>query len=618
MHRFTPLLALVLLLGSALSAAERPNIVWLLSEDNSKHWLRLYDESGAPTPHIERLAKEGLVFDHAFSNSPVCSVARTTLMTGCLAPRIGTQFHRRSRLARLPDGLKMFPAYMREAGYWTSNRQKKDYNAIEDPGVWDRSSRKATWREREPGQPFFHMQSFGTTHEGSLHFPAEHVVKKPTETDPKTVQLAPYHPDTPTFRYTYARYLDNVRKMDAQIGAVVDALREDGLLEDTFIFYFGDHGGVLPRGKGYIYESGLHVPLVLRIPEKWKSLVGAKRGSRERGFVSFVDFAPTVLELAGLDVPKGMDGHAFLGAEVDPAERSRRDEAFGYADRFDEKYDFVRSLRKGRFKYLRSYQPFNFDGLQNNYRYKMAAYAEWRQLFLAGKLDPVQSQFFLPRSPEALYDVVSDPHEVKNLAQDPEHRRTLLDLRARLSARVKALPDLSFLPESLLVDKALPDAAEYGRSHARDVAALVDLADASLQPFDAARVSIEAGLASENPWLRYQAVITASCHGEAARPLVSRVRSLLAKDPERLVRVRAAEMLALLGKAPEQKNIVDAITRALEESRSGVEACLILNTLVLLRDGPPRLEFSIDPKRLHDTVRESKEVQRRLSYLAAP
>ncbi|MBI2479539.1 MAG: sulfatase-like hydrolase/transferase, partial [Planctomycetia bacterium] len=180
--------------------------------------------------------------------------------------------------------------------------------------------------------------------------------------------------------YTYARYHDRIQAVDQEIGEVVDQLAADGLLEDTFVFYFGDHGGVLPRGKGYAYESGLHVPLVVRVPANWKHLVDAEAGTSVSGFVSFIDFGPTLLNLAGIDVPVAVDGRPFLGKGVSLDEVNRRDEAFGYADRFDEKYDLVRTLRKGKYEYVRSYQPFNFDGLQNNYRYKMLAYAEWREL----------------------------------------------------------------------------------------------------------------------------------------------------------------------------------------------------------------------------------------------
>ena len=360
------------------------------------HYLRLFDEHGAETPRIAELAQHGLLFEHAFSNAPVCSVARTTLMTSCYAPRIGTQYHRKHVTVPMPENLRMFPAYLRDAGYYATNNKKKDYNAHEGEGVWDASSGQATWRNRADDQPFFHMQSFAASHESTLHFSANAMHQQKTTTDPETVFVPPYHPDTPTFRYTHARYHDHNQTIDRQIGKVVDQLKEDGLLEDTFVFYFGDHGGVLPRGKGYAYESGLHVPLVVRVPEKWKQLVDGELGSRLHGFVSFIDFGPTLLNLAGVEIPKQIDGQPFLGPGVSGRSLAERDEAFGYADRFDEKYDLVRTLRKGKYEYVRNYQPFNFDGLQNNYRYRMLAFREWRKLYQAGKLNEAQRQFFEP------------------------------------------------------------------------------------------------------------------------------------------------------------------------------------------------------------------------------
>ncbi|MCP4447465.1 MAG: sulfatase-like hydrolase/transferase, partial [Myxococcales bacterium] len=175
------------------------------------------------------------------------------------------------------------------------------------------------------------------------------------------------------------------------------------------VFYFGDHGGVLPRGKGYIYESGLHVPLVVRVPEKWQHLVDRKNGSRAQGFVSFIDFGPTVLNLAGVKVPEQMDGMPFLGEGITAGEVDARDESFGYADRFDEKYEFIRSLRKGKYQYIRYFQPFLPDGLQNNYRYRMLAFTEWRDLYKAGKLSGPELQFFQSKPVEQLFDTEADP-----------------------------------------------------------------------------------------------------------------------------------------------------------------------------------------------------------------
>jgi len=450
------LVFLCLLAGVLHGAAPRPNIVWIVTEDNSKHQLRLYDPAGAPMPRIERLAAGGIVFNHAFSHSPVCSVSRSTIITGAYGPRIGSQYHRRSELAPMPGGLRMFPYYLREAGYRTTNQAKTDYN-LRDDGMWDESSARATYRDRKPGQPFFHVQNFETTHESRLQFPPADLATKPNETASRDVTLAPYHPDTPLMRYTYARERDQHLAVDRQIGEFLDQLQADGVLEDTIIFYYGDHGGVLPRSKGYIYETGVHVPLVVHVPEKWRALAPFAPGSRVDGFVGFVDLAPTVLRLAGVERPAAMDGRAFLGAGVTAGEVNARDETYSYADRFDEKYDLVRAVRKGKWKYLRSYQPFNPDALHNNYRYQQAAFAEWRDLYRAGKLNAVQRQFFEPRAPEALYDVERDPYETVNLAGDPAHAAVLGDLRARLSGWVKGLPDLSFLPEPVLLREAYAD-----------------------------------------------------------------------------------------------------------------------------------------------------------------
>ena len=622
----TPLRALiaftVLLPLTTLSADERvnptapqmsrPNIVWLVSEDNSVHYLKMYSEHGADTPHIAAMASQGLTFNHAFSNAPVCSVARTTLATGCYGPRIGTQFHRRSVEVPMPDGLKMFPESLNEAGYYTANNNKTDYNATAGKNVWNDSSKKATWRNRETGQPFFYMQSFPICHESSLHFTAKQMASEKTEHDPNHVFVAPYHPATPTFRYTYARYLDRMTQMDEQVGAVVEDLTKDGLLEDTFIFYFGDHGGVLPRGKGYAYESGLHVPFVVRIPEKWQHMIDREPGSRVNGFVSFIDFGPTVLNLAGVTVPSQVDGQPFLGPGVTHDDVDAHDEAFGYADRFDEKYDLVRTLRKGRYEYVRNFQPFNFDGLQNNYRYNMLAYQEWRTSYQAGKLNAVQRHFFEARPAEQLFDIESDPYETKNLANDPQFADVLLDMRNRLTSRVKSMPDLSLYPESILAEEAFKNPVNFGQDHKAEIAQLVDVANLSLVPFNEARSGMESALGSPDAMTRYWALIVCSSQGAAAREFVPAAQKLATDDSNGLVQVRAAEFLGLIGAADPQPAIMDA----LKKSTSAIEAGLMLNSVTLLRDGKPGYKFSIEESILSPAMQKNDTVRRRLEYLS--
>ncbi|NNE90340.1 MAG: sulfatase-like hydrolase/transferase [Verrucomicrobiales bacterium] len=610
MNRIFSLLAICLLAISA-RAADRPNVVFIVSEDNSIHYLDLFFKGGSRTPNIERLAKEGLVFENAFSNSPVCSVARTTLATSCYGPRIGTQFHRKYKMAPMPGELKMFPAYLREAGYYTTNNSKKDYNAIEGKGVWDESSKNASWMNREDNsQPFFHMQSHGDTHESSLHFNQESFENDRTIHNPKSVQLTDYFPDTEKFRYTHARYLDNQLKIDRIVGATVSDLKAEGVLEDTFIFYFGDHGGVLPRGKGYIYESGLHVPLVVRVPENFKHLVDAERGTRHEGFVSFVDFGPTVLKLAGIEPAKGTDGKPFLGEGVKMEEVNARDEAFGYADRFDEKYEFLRSLRKGKFQYIRCYQNWLPDGLQNNYRYRMLAYEEWRTLFQEGKLNEAQAAFFKPKPVELLYDVEADPHEVNNLANDPAHAETLRKLRAALHEKVSAMPDLSFFPESFLVEHVLDEnPTGYGKENQELIAELVDIADLALLPFEEAQEPIRQALDSEDEMKRMWGAMVCTAFGKEAAEAFGETGVKMAKgDPDKMIRVRAAEFVGVAGLGDPMPFLAEVINK----TNNAVLATEALNSVVLFQDFYD--EYEIDPAELKPAAK-GDGVTRRIDYL---
>ncbi len=605
-------LALCAMAGmDVLAKADRPNMVWLVSEDNSASWLKLYNENGASMPNIEKLAQQGLVFNHAFSCGAVCSVARSTIISGCYAPRTGTEYHRKQKTVPMPEGLKMFPYYLRQAGYHTTNCAKQDYNfnPADKEGVWDISSGKATYRKRKPGQPFFHVQNYATTHEGSLHFKD---TTKPTITDPDSVALYSYHPDTDLFRYTYARYLDNHMTVDAQMGKFIQGLEKEGLMDDTFIFYYGDHGGVLPRGKGYAYNNGLQVPMVVYVPKNWKHLGPAAAGSRIDGFVEFVDLSATVLNLAGVEIPKGIDGEPFLGKGVSLAELNTRDTAFGYADRFDEKYDLVRTIRKGKFTYMRNYQPFNFDGLHNFYRYRMLAYQEWRDMYHAGDLNAEQSHFFEPRPAETLYDVENDPDEVNNLAGDPAYADTLVELRGLLQKQVKSMPDLSFFPESVFLAEGGDNPTAFGQQKKQEIAKLIDIADLSLAEFPEAKQRIGRALSSKNPWERYWGLVTCSSFGEQATPFYEKAKAIAASDAERLVRVRAAEFLGLAGEADPRPVIMEVLRNVSDP----VEANLILNSAALLETAKPGYDFDLDEFKSAEWAKKKGNLSiRRLEYL---
>ncbi|NME69673.1 sulfatase family protein [Flammeovirga aprica] len=566
---------------SVFAQQKRPNVVWITTEDNSANWYRLYNpKHGAPMPNVEKLAENGLVFNHAYSNAPVCSAARSTIISGVYAPKTGVHFHRPQEKVHMPKGLKMFPKYLREAGYYTTNNSKQDYNFTkqEVKGVWDESSKKATFRNRKPNQPFFHVQNFMDTHESKLFGPLNKNVENISNAE--NVDLFPYHPDTKLFRKKYAQYISLNHHVDKRIGSIVKQLEEDGLLEDTFIFHYGDHGGVLPGGKGYAHNDGLQVAMVVYVPENWKHLVPAPKGSRIDGFVEFIDLSATVLNLAGLPIPEQIDGKPFLGKGVTLEDLNQRDEAFGYADRFDEKYDMVRFLRKGKYSYWRSYQPFNFDGLHNFYRYKQPAFKEWRDLAQKGKLQDVQSAFYRPRLPEQLYDLEKDPHEINNLANDPSYKSVLLEMRSIMQKRVKGLPDLSFLPEPSFLKLSSGDGVAFGKENQIRINKLVDIADLQLLPFKKAKKGIQKALESKDAMERYWALINLSTYGQEASSFYKIAKEMALSDADLLVRTRAVEFLGLTG-ATDPKSLILSV---LDQCKDPVETNFILNTVVLLVD----------------------------------
>ena len=594
----------------------KPNILWIVTEDNSLHYMNLYTKGGAEMPNVSSLASEGIVFNNAFSNAPVCSVARSTIITGVYSPRIGTQYHRRMSLVKLPDDVKPLPVYLKEAGYYTSNNSKEDYNFIKDGEIWDESSGKASYKNRKKEQPFFHVQNFHNTHEGQLHFDQEHLENALKTNNLDSVKPFPYHPDTPTFRYTQSLYHNHHKDVDKEIGKFIKKLEDENLLDNTIIFYYADHGGVLPRSKGYIYESGLNVPLVVRIPEKFKKLSPFKAGSRTSTFVEFVDLVPTVLSLAGIEIPRSIDGKPFLGKKLKKSKLEKQNTTFGYADRFDEKYDLVRSIRVGKYKYIRNYQPFNVDGLYNFYRYKMLAYKEWYKLFQDGKLNEVQSQFFKPRAPEALYNIDEDPHEIKNLAKDKNYIEILLDLRTKLNDHLVSINDLSFIPEPHLLENGLDDIVSYSEKNKDLISRLIKISDLSLNDYKQVSSKIQDALNDINPWVRYWGLIVSSSFGSKALENKKQINSIFENDPENLVRMRAAEFMLL-----NNLEISDSkINLLLKKSNFEAETNLMLNTLANIKTSNPNYKLNLNkrvfPENWLPPLREENAlVNRRMNYL---
>ncbi len=602
------------------SKADRPNILWIMSEDNSMHYLEHFDPSGVATPAIESMAAHGVTFDHAFSNAPVCSVARTTLIMGCYAPRIGAQYHRAIQRVKLPADMEMFPVYLRDAGYYTTNNSKTDYNVLPNQEPWDESSKKASWKNRpDADTPFFHVETHTQSHESSLHFDRS-AMDKPTEFSQDEVRVPPYLPDTKVTRFTAAYYRDRISKIDEIVEKTLADLKAAGELENTFVFYFGDHGGVLPRSKGYVFESGLHVPLVVRVPDKYKDLVDRDLGSRTRGFVSFIDFGPTVINLAGVEVPQGIDGKAFLGNDVEASEVDVRDTTFSNADRMDEKYDLVRAVRVGDWKYIRYFEAQYPNSLYNEYRYKMLAYQQWRDRSQDPSTAPEQLAFFQSRPVEALFDLSKDPDEINNLASLQEHGGKLTKMRRLLSGHLKETHDLSFIPESVFLREGAKNPVEYGDDHAQSIGTYIDTVNIALQPWEHATTQLITGMSSGDPWVRYWAFDAASSKTAAnatARAKAADDATLIQLaqrtelDPQPLVAARAAEFLSVIGVADPRPTLY----RCVKRSHSEAEVLQILNIAAFIHaDG--HSDFPIDPDALEfpSRVGPKSEIGRRVRY----
>lgn len=427
-----------------------PNFLWITCEDLSPD-LGCYGDSYAQTPNIDAFARQGTRFTWVFTHAGVCAPSRSGLITGRYPTEIGTHHMRCEGVP--PSDVKCFTEYLRSAGYFASNNYKTDYNFAAPESAWDESGHDADWRHRAPGQPFFHVVNFMTTHEGHIRdlngqFVASTSQLTPAERhDPDRAELPPYYPDTPVTRLDWARYHDLITALDHQVGDVLRRLDEDGLADETIVFFFSDHGRGLPRAKRWLYDSGTRVPLIAR----WPGRIQANGLNEE--LVAFVDFAPTMLSLAGISVPSNLPGRIFLGSDRGPP----REYVYGARDRMDERRDTIRSVRDKRFHYLRNYHPEIPYAQPILYMEAMPTMRVWRRLSAAGALEGPSRLFFRARKPiEELYDTERDPHEIVNLAGDPKYQVELRRLRAAHETFVAQFDDLGFIEEEVLWERARP------------------------------------------------------------------------------------------------------------------------------------------------------------------
>ena len=431
--------------GSLVARAEteRPNILWISCEDTSCD-LGCYGDSYAVTPNLDALAAQGVRYTNVYTNAGVCAPSRCGVITGMYPTTIGTHHMRCQGVP--PAEVKCFPEYLRAAGYYCTNNSKTDYQFDPPVTAWDESSNKAHWRNRDGDQPFFAVFNLTISHE-SQNWPkkGEKLVH-----DPAKASVPPYYPDTPVVRENLARYYDNVTKMDEQAEQILKQLEEDGLAEDTIVWFWGDHGRGLPRAKRWIYDSGIRVPLIIRAPQKWRRYVmpgspdAVAPGTVNDELIAFIDFAPTMLSLVGVAIPKHLQGQAFLGGQ----KARPRDYVFAARDRMDEAYDIIRAVRDKRFKYIRNYMPHLTRAQDIEYMNRMPIMQEMRRLNAEGKLVGAQKQYFEPTKPaEELYDTLNDPHEVNNLADDPKYKDVLQRLRKVHGEWMEQSRDIGLIPE---------------------------------------------------------------------------------------------------------------------------------------------------------------------------
>ncbi|MBT3637525.1 MAG: sulfatase-like hydrolase/transferase [Opitutae bacterium] len=549
---FSRFALLLLFLLTPLLSYGKPNVLWITAEDMSPV-LGCYGHPDAITPNIDALAKQSVRYSHAFASAPVCSPSRSCLINGSYPPSLGTQQMRSG--FPLPSYMKGFPALLRKDGYYATNNVKTDYNSGNYQDIikssWDESSGTAHWRKRsDKKKPFFSVFNLMTSHQSrSMVWPYERFQKEvqsklsPDEIhDPKKITLPPYYPDTPVVRKTLARFHDCVTAMDKEVGSILKQLEEDGLAENTIVFFYSDHGSGMPRHKRALLDSGMHVPLMIRFPDKWKKYAPAEDGKTIGRLVAFVDFGPTVLSLTGTAIPKYMQGKPFLG----PKNTKARKYVYGHRDRVDEVRDLARSVRDKDFLYIRNYMPHLGYNQPTVWPDLGEIRHEFYRLTDSKKMTATQWHFAGPTRPlEELYDCRKDPQNLKNLAKSAEHKKILARLRKEHVKHVSKTHDLGYLPE-YEAWQAFAGSSGWvvGKSGKID---LEPVRKAASGVGSASEKILLANLQSENELVRYWGAIGFGARKGKLSEKAGLALGKALKDSSPSVRIEAANALARQG-----------------------------------------------------------------------
>ena len=533
---------------------ELPNILWLTSEDNSP-LLGCYGDTFATTPNLDKLASEGFLYTHAYANAPVCAPTRNTILTGVYACSGGNEnmrsFYSKSGI------VKTYPEYLRQAGYYCTNNVKTDYNLgnFDDKSIWDDCSNKAHYKNRPEGKPFFAVFNTTISHESSIH---KSIPNEELRHSPEEVPLPPYHPATPEMKHDWAQYYDKVEDMDTWVGEKLKELEDAGLLDNTIVFYYGDHGGVLARSKRYVYETGTRVPFIIRIPEKYKYLFPEKNvGSKVDRLISFVDLVPTLLSIAGVQIPEYLQGNAFLGNKKTPDPEY----AFMFRGRMDERFDMSRAVRDQRFRYIRNYMPYRIYGQYLEYLWKAPSIASWEKAFMNGECNVIQSAFWKTKPVEELYDTENDPWEVNNLAADLNYIEVLERMRAANKNWVAKIYDAGFIPEAERVDRAgVTPIYDYMRSGKINIDEIVNAAEIATLGETENLETLKGFLKSDESAVRYWGATGLLILGEQAKSAIDELKAATSDKSANVVAV-AAEALYNLGERETAKKALLSVLK---------------------------------------------------------
>ena len=544
-----------------IHATDLPNILWLTSEDNGPH-LGCYGDKYADTPNLDALANKGMIYTRAISNAPVCAPARTTIISGMYPTSTGAE-HMRS-MTSLPDDYKMYPVYLRERGYYCTNNSKEDYNLEKDGQVWNEGGRKASWTNRpKKEQPFFTIHNFTVSHESQIR-------KRPHQQvhDPKKVRIPAYHPDTPEVRQDWAQYYDKLTEMDKMVGDKLKLLEEQDLAEDTIIFYYGDHGSGMPRSKRWPYFSGINVPLIVHVPEKWKHLASSdyKVGGKSDRRVGFIDLAPTLLSIAGKKPPKHLQGYAFMGKHEAPAQEF----GYGFRGRMDERYDMVRSVVGKQFIYIRNYMPHKPYGQHVSYMFQTPTTQVWKKMFDEGKLNDAQSHFWKTKPAEELYDLVNDRDEVKNLVKSKQHADILKKMRKAHLDHINQIIDVGFLPEGEIHSRSQGttpyEMARTDKYPFKRIFLAADMA-AGLSPW--ATKTLTTYLRDKDSGVRYWGAMGLLMRGQKGVSMTAKHLEKALSDSSPYVQVVAAEALGKYGNKDQISKAVETLSQIADPIKNG-------------------------------------------------